>query len=167
MPDMPTPGAYPTCDTVGVINPITGIIASYEVAEALKILLGSGEVSDRYLAVDVWENISSYIKVNKNPDCPVCVGEKYELLDSPASSYAVSLCGQDSWQIVPEGRNAADFDSLAARLERVGKVKITKFLLRFDGDGVSFRLFPDGRAMIDGIKDEAGARDIYAKYIGS
>jgi adenylyltransferase/sulfurtransferase len=131
------------------------------------MLTGSGEVSEQYLAVDVWENLSSYIKVNKNPDCPVCVGEKYELLDRPASSYAVSLCGQDSWQIIPEGRNSADIGALAERLEKIGEVKVTKFLLRFNGGGVSFKLFPDGRAIIDNVKDEVGARAVYAEYIGS
>jgi adenylyltransferase/sulfurtransferase len=130
-------------------------------------LVGSGEVSHQYLAVDVWENMSGYIKVNKNPDCPVCVGKKYEMLDRPASSYSVSLCGSDSWQIIPSGRSAADFGSLAARLEKLGKVEITKFLLRFDGDGISFRLFPDGRAIIDNVKDETDAREVYAEYIGS
>jgi adenylyltransferase/sulfurtransferase len=166
MPEMPEPGSYPTCNTAGVVNPITGIIASYEAAEALKILTGSGDVSDQYLAVDVWENLSSYIKVNKNPDCPVCVGKKYELLDRPAASYAVSLCGHDSWQIIPEGRSSADFGALAARLEKIGEVKLTKFLLRFDGD-VSFKLFSDGRAIIENVKDETGAREVYAEYIGS
>jgi adenylyltransferase/sulfurtransferase len=167
MPEMPEAGAYPTCHTAGVINPITNIIASYQAAEAMKLLTGAEEASRRYLAVDVWENFAEYIEIDKNPDCPVCVHREYGLLDSPASSYAVSLCGQDSWQVIPEGRRAADFGALAGRLGRLGEVKVTKFLLRFDGDGASFRLFPDGRAMIDKVKDEAGARRIYAEYIGS
>ncbi|MDR1495948.1 MAG: ThiF family adenylyltransferase [Clostridiales Family XIII bacterium] len=167
MPEMPEAGAYPTCNTVGVINPITGIVASYQAAEAMKILTGADGVSRHYLALDVWENISSYIEVEKNPDCPVCVRGEYALLDSPVASYAASLCGQDSWQIIPEGRRSADFDALADRLARLGEVKVTKFLMRFDGDGVSFRLFPDGRAMIDGAEDESAARRIYAEYIGA
>jgi adenylyltransferase/sulfurtransferase len=94
------------------------------------------------------------------------VGKKYELLDRPAASYAVSLCGHDSWQIIPEGRDSADFGSLAARLEKIGEVRATKFLLSFNGD-VSFKLFPDGRAIIDNVKDEVRAREVYAEYIGS
>ncbi|MDR1028575.1 MAG: ThiF family adenylyltransferase [Clostridiales Family XIII bacterium] len=166
MPEMPEAGAYPTCNTAGVIHPITSIVASYEAAEAMKILLGAEEVSRQYLAVDVWENLSTYIEVDKNPDCPVCVHGRYELLDRPVASYAASLCGQDSWQIVPERRQTADLDALAARLERLGEVRVTKFLLRFNGDGVSFKLFPDGRAMIDGVKDETAARKVYTDYIG-
>jgi adenylyltransferase/sulfurtransferase len=167
MPEMPEAGAVPTCNTAGVINPITNIIASYQSAEAMKLLIGAEEASRRYLAIDVWENFAEYIGVEKNPDCPVCVRREYGLLDSPVSSYAVSLCGQDSWQVIPEGARSADFGALTGRLERLGEVKVTKFLLRFDGDGVSFRLFPDGRAMIDKVKDETAARKVYANYIGS
>jgi adenylyltransferase/sulfurtransferase len=167
MPDMPEPGSYPTCNTAGVISPITGIIASHQTAEALKLLTGAGEPSGQYLAIDVWDNMSAYINVEKNPRCPVCVGGKYELLDSPASSYAVSLCGQDAWQIIPEGRDSANLESLAERRARVGDVKLTRFLLRFQGEGVSFKLFPDGRAIIENVKDEAKAKDVYAEYIGA
>jgi adenylyltransferase/sulfurtransferase len=166
MPEMPEAGAYPTCNTAGVINPITGIIASYEVAEALKILTGAEGVSQNYLAIDVWDNESSAIRIKKNPDCPVCVHKAYALLDSPAAAHAVSLCGQDSWQVIPEGHRAADMGALANRLERLGEVKVTKFLLHFDGDGVSFRLFPDGRAIIDKVRNGTEAREVYAEYIG-
>src|SRR5215831_18354120 len=38
---MPAPGTSPTCETAGVIAPITHIIASVQVAEALKFLTGN------------------------------------------------------------------------------------------------------------------------------
>jgi adenylyltransferase/sulfurtransferase len=124
-------------------------------------------VSRQYLAIDVWENLSAYIDVAKDADCPVCARGEYELLGRPAASHAVSLCGQDAWQIIPEGRRAADLGALSDRLGRLGDVRLTKFLLRFNGDGVSFKLFPDGRAIIEQTKDEATARKIYAEYIGA
>lgn len=166
MPEMPEAGSYPTCSTVGVINSITGIIASYEASEAIKILIGSQEVSRQYLAIDAWDNTFDYIDVDKNPDCPVCGQKRYELLDRPGSSHAVSLCGNDSWQILPESRRSVDFDVLAGRLEKLGTVKVTKFLLNFQGQGVSFKLFPDGRAIINDVKDGTAARSVYAEYIG-
>jgi hypothetical protein len=36
---VPDPGAGPTCDTAGVIMPITSIIASIQTTEALKLPL--------------------------------------------------------------------------------------------------------------------------------
>ena len=166
MPEMPEAGSYPTCSTVGVINSITGIIASYEASEAIKILIGSQEISKRYLAIDIWDNTFDYIDVDKNPDCPVCVRKRYELLNRAGGSHSVSLCGNDSWQIVPESQHPVDFDALAGRLEKLGEVKVTKFLLSFQGQGVSFKLFPDGRAIINEVKDGTEARSLYAEYIG-
>jgi adenylyltransferase/sulfurtransferase len=167
MPEIPEAGSYPTCSSAGVIQPVTSIIASYQSAEALKILTGAEEaVSRQYLAIDVWDNMAEYIEVEKNADCPVCGRGEYELLDKPASSYAVSLCGQDAWQVIPEGISGADFTALANRLEKLGAVTTSEFLLRFDGDGVSFKLFPDGRAIISGAHDDASARATYAEYSG-
>jgi adenylyltransferase/sulfurtransferase len=166
MPDMPEEGSYPTCATVGVIHSITGIIASYEAAEAIKILIGSSSVSRQYHAVEAWENNSDYFDINKNEDCPVCVKKRYELLGRAGASQTVSLCGNDSWQVLPEGRRLVDFDVLAGRLGKLGAVKLTKFLLSFRGEGVSFKLFPDGRAIINDVKDKAAARSVYAEYIG-
>jgi adenylyltransferase/sulfurtransferase len=167
MPEMPAPGSYPTCSTVGVINPITGVIAAYESAEALKILTGADDmVSRSYIAADVWENMFEFIEVEKNPDCPVCVHGRYELLDRPAGSYQTSLCGHDAWQVVPGASVKADFDSLGPRLEKIGAVRLTKFSLGFEGQGVKFKLFPDGRAIIEGVKDGEAARVVYGEYIG-
>jgi adenylyltransferase/sulfurtransferase len=166
MREMPAPGSYPTCNTAGVISPITGVIGSYETAEAMKILTGADEVSHDYLAIDVWDNVADYISVTKNPDCPVCVHGEYELLGRPTGAYTTSLCGHDSWQIIPGIGVKADLPNLARTLAAVGNVKVTKFSLDFDGDGASFKVYPDGRAIIAGVKDEKKAKEIYAEYIG-
>jgi len=39
-------------------------------------------------------------------------------------------------------------------------------MLSFDGDGASFKLFPDGRAIVSGVRDGRAAKEIYAQYIG-
>jgi len=166
MPEIPEEGSYPTCGTDGVLNSVSGIIASYETTEALKILIGADTVSREYHAIDVWDNLSDYIEIEKVPDCPVCVQKRYELLDRAAGAHSASLCGNDSWQIIPEGRREVDFAALAARLEKAGAVNVTKFLLSFQGQGVSFKLFPDGRAIINDVEDGTAARSVYAEYIG-
>lgn len=35
-----------------------------------------------------------------------------------------------------------------------------------DAEGHHFTLFPDGRALIRGVKDASGARSVYGKYVG-
>src|SRR5216683_3712297 len=62
----PAPGEAGTCETAGVLSPIVNIIASYQVAEALKILTGRLEKVNRDLVyVDVWENDKKRFKIGK------------------------------------------------------------------------------------------------------
>jgi adenylyltransferase/sulfurtransferase len=60
-----------TCAMSGVLNTITHIIASMQVTEGLKILLGKEPCPD-LLRYDVWKQEFSRIKVSKNKDCDVC-----------------------------------------------------------------------------------------------
>src|ERR1700676_172035 len=54
----PGPGEAGTCETAGVLSPIVNIIASYQVAECLKILTGKKEQINRELIyLDIWENM--------------------------------------------------------------------------------------------------------------
>jgi adenylyltransferase/sulfurtransferase len=64
---LPAPGTSPTCETAGVIAPITHIIASMQVAEALKFLTGNLDPSDvRLTAYDVWSHRFQRIDVGKD-----------------------------------------------------------------------------------------------------
>ncbi len=85
-PDLPGPGSYPTCSTAGVLGMITGIIASLESAEAMKILIGSPKVSKSLCMVDVWENNIYYLEVKKSPECPTCGQGHYDFLNKNKGS---------------------------------------------------------------------------------
>src|SRR5256885_6579555 len=59
----PAPGGGGTCGTAGVLGPIVSIVASFQAAEAFKILTGQLETINRDLVyVDVWEHITRRIK---------------------------------------------------------------------------------------------------------
>ncbi|MDR0886683.1 MAG: ThiF family adenylyltransferase [Clostridiales Family XIII bacterium] len=166
MDELPEEGTYDTCSTVGVTNAITGIIASFEVSEAIKILTDSDAVSTQYLAIDTYDNLIDYIDVEKNPNCPVCGQKQYTQLDSPAGSLSTSLCGTDSWQVASAANKKINLKLLAARLENVGDVNYTKFILSFKNEEVSFKIFPDGRAIFENVRDGIAAKTAYAEYIG-
>src|SRR5436309_5045780 len=54
----PAPGEAGTCETAGVLGPIVSIVASFQAAEAFKILTGQLDRINRDLIyIDVWENI--------------------------------------------------------------------------------------------------------------
>src|SRR5579862_107912 len=53
-PDPPA-GAQPTCETAGVLNAVISAVASWQVADALKLLSGNAEmVRARITTMDVW-----------------------------------------------------------------------------------------------------------------
>lgn len=165
-PHIPAPGSYPTCSTAGVLNMITGIIASIESAEAIKILIGSPDVSKKLSIIDVWENTAEHLIINQAPDCPICGRGNYELLGQSKGAYSTSLCGRDSIQIVPGIPASIDFALMAEKLKMAGTVKFNRFMLNFDDGRIAFNLFADGRAIIKNAKDDMAAKSVYSEYIG-
>lgn len=169
-PDAPA-GRGETCDTVGVISPITDIIGSFEAVEALKILVG--EKSNQNLEqFDIWVNeyFQMDITQGKNPACPCCVGHQFDFLDRTSNSQTAftSLCGRNTVQINPRSGLEIDFAQTAERLRKIGRVEYNSFLLRFFPDNdITLIFFKTGRAMVHGTNDVAKAKSYYSKYIGS
>ena len=61
------------CATMGVFAPLVGIIGTVQAAEALKILSGMGShMAGRLLMLDGRELSWTDIRMQRNPDCPVC-----------------------------------------------------------------------------------------------
>ena len=172
----PPPGLNPTCETVGVIGPVVSIIANFEVAETLKVLTGNlDRVCPTMLNVDLWTNAIMQLKVARAweaGDCPCCKHRRFEYLDGKAGSSATTLCGRDAVQLTHKQFDARlDFDEIAARLRRHGKVTANNFMIRADitegGNPYELTLFTDGRAIVKGTGKEDVARSVYAKYIGT
>ena len=166
---VPDPGAGPTCDTAGVIMPITSIIASVQSAEALKLLTGRDEKLHRsLLRIDVWESelkrldLSSFEPLN----CPACTRREFEFLRGVRRQVTTTLCGRNAVQIASRGRADVDFSDLAKRLKPAGEVQFNDFLLRFRVEDYDITVFRDARSIIRGTTDPAIARGLYARYIG-
>jgi adenylyltransferase/sulfurtransferase len=98
-----------SCSTFGVMNMITGTMASIQTMEAIKILLHSDSVRKELLTLDLWENQIDSVNVQKNDDCPVCVHRQFDNLEKAVGSYSTSLCGSNSVQVVPHSPVKVDF----------------------------------------------------------
>jgi adenylyltransferase/sulfurtransferase len=146
---------------------VTTVVAAIQAAEAVKILIGSRDISDKYLSIDLWHNAFDAVNILKDPDCPVCGRGKYALLDAGLPEDMVTpLCTPGSFQVSPASTADIDLEAFAQRLSAIGLVIHNPYLLRFDAGDISFNLFKDGRAVVRGAKDEAQARTIYSEYIG-
>jgi adenylyltransferase/sulfurtransferase len=166
----PAPGEGGTCETAGVLSPIVNIVASFQAAEAFKILTGHADkISRDLINVDVWDNIQRRIKIAPllgKVDCPCCQRRRFEWLDGEQGSHTTSLCGRNAVQVAHRSATRLNFEDLARHLETLGEVSYNRFLLKFQVDGKEFTVFPDGRAIIKGTNDVDKARTLYAKYIG-
>jgi molybdopterin-synthase adenylyltransferase len=160
-------GLEETCDTIGVLGPIVNLIASLEVAEALKLLSGRKQsLHGRLISCDVWTGHFQSIRVAQNPACRACARREFSYLQGQAQPH-ITLCGRDSVQIHERGR-ILNLEALQARLaSTVSDVRHNEFLLSFRVDPYQMTIFADGRAILKGTKDPAVARSLYARYIGA
>jgi molybdopterin/thiamine biosynthesis adenylyltransferase len=162
-----TQGLEETCDTVGVLGPVVNLIASLEVAEALKILSGHPEaLHGRLLSCDVWTGRMQSIGVARHPECRACVRRDFTYLAGEAQP-PITMCGRDSVQIHERAR-ALDLGVLGVRLKPlVDDLRQNDFLVRFRIAPYEMTVFADGRAILKGTRDPAVARSLYARYIGA
>jgi molybdopterin-synthase adenylyltransferase len=162
------PSMEATCDTAGVLNAASSVIASIEAAEAIKLLAGRTEaLSGRLISCDVWTGKFQSIHVARDPNCRACARREFNYLAGEAQPH-VTMCGRDSVQI-HERHRRLDLAELGRRLTSAaaGEVRNNDFLLRFRVAPYELTVFADGRAIIKGTKDPAVARSLYARYVGA
>lgn len=69
----PPPGAAPTCREAGVIGALPGTIGCFQAMEAIKYILGAGELlTGQLLTYDALDMEFQKIALRCDPDCPVC-----------------------------------------------------------------------------------------------
>lgn len=161
-------GTGETCDTSGVIAPVVDIVASYQAVEAIKILVGEKNKTRKgLLSFDIWNNDYQEIKWSKPKEsCSSCQQREFPALQVNEDRHITSLCGRETIQITPRGGQQWNLEAWAKRLEKVGEIQKTPFLLRCQLDTLKLVLFPDGRVLIQGTEEISVAKSLYAKYIG-
>lgn len=72
-PAPPPANAVPTCSQAGVLGGVAGTIGCLQATEALKYVLGVGELlTDRLLVFDALAMRFREVKFRRNPRCPLC-----------------------------------------------------------------------------------------------
>lgn len=162
----PPQGAQPTCETDGVIAPITATIAALACGDALKILArGADAIVARMTTVDVWSGEIRQTKPPvRDPACPCCARRDFVHLNGQRRA-PISLCGRNAVQIHERSR-PVDLVELANRLSPLATVRSNEFAIRAVIDSYELTVFPDGRAIIKGTTDPGVARSVYARYVG-
>ena len=180
VPEPPPPASVDTCDTAGVVNAATHLIASLQVAEAIKWLSGKHDVvNPDILSIDLWSNRYRTIKLHPklSETCVACRENQYDFLDcSPenkSNSSSVVMCGRKAVQITPSLRTSVDPKQISERWKMSGTVQRNPFFVRLtlptntaDGENLRITLFMDGRSLIEGTDSLTEARSLHDRFIG-
>jgi adenylyltransferase/sulfurtransferase len=165
-------GELGTCDTVGVLGPAAGVVASLQVTMGMKILLGEAvEDVSKLVSVDLWDARFHTIDVaeSRRDDCPCCGRREFPFLERPDTGLAAALCGRGAVQVRPGRAAKIELEAMWDRLRRVGEARQTPYFVkcRLSDGGLQITVFPDGRALVGGTADLAVARSLYARYVGT
>ena len=69
----PPKDAVPTCKQAGVVGAMGGVIGSLQAMEAIKFIVGQGNLlTGNLLTYDALKNDVRKVKLPHNPNCPVC-----------------------------------------------------------------------------------------------
>lgn len=176
-PEPPAPGVLPTCDTAGVLGPVTATIAARLATEAIKMIVGDLASLDRTLrSDDFWRNEHRAMSIDDafQPFCPCCIERRFEFLDGPVDR-ARPLCGRHAVQIRPERPVDLDLGALAARIGGAAQATLADGVLAVrivdeqspSGRPIELTIFADGRAVVAGDTDPAWARSVHARFVGT
>ncbi|MBA2480935.1 MAG: ThiF family adenylyltransferase [Planctomycetes bacterium] len=164
--ELPAAGDSPTCDTAGIIPPIVQVVAGWQVAEALKILVGaSAQVRRDLWTTDLWSGSFQRLDMARwrDPRCAVCgTTPTYPLLSAPVDRSTV-LCGRDAIQL----RRGAMPDLVAITNRLATRVEAAnEYLVRWSDGPLRATCFKDGRVIVQGTADPAVARTMCDRWLG-
>ncbi len=133
----PAPGEAGTCETAGVLSPIVNIVASFQAAEALKLLTGRRDKVNRDLIyIDVWENTQKRIKIAPllgKVDCPAASGAASSGWRATTGRTPPACAAATPSRWPTAAATKLNFEDLARHLEALGEVSYNRFLLQFHG----------------------------------
>lgn len=95
-PAPPPKDAILTCSRAGVIGVLPGVIGTIQATEAIKFLLGKGELlSGRILTYNALRMRFRDVPIRRNSNCPVC-GDNPTISELTDDLDAMNVCDQES-----------------------------------------------------------------------
>ncbi len=150
------PAQLETCQTAGVLNSTTSLIASLQVSEAIKILTNQN-YSKELININLKTNSFDKFKINKKKDCQAC-NKHYLFLNALNPQGILKFCSTGNYQVLVKN---ISLSKLKKDLEKIGTIEDFKECIKFK----NMLIFKD-RCLVK-AKSEAEAKSLISKYIGN
>ncbi len=139
-----------TCDTTGVLGPVTGLIGSWASVEILKFVIGQAPQSD-LVRFDQWTNERQFIQA-PSIRCRFCKEGITEFLDTPWQIKTSSLCGAPGVQLRVNPSRNLDLPHLLSQLKarKDSNWKLTPLFIQGIERKIAITIFRDGRMLFRG-----------------
>lgn len=162
----------PTCAVMGVHPSILSIVASIEVAETIRILLGeTPHLANTLLHCDIGYLTFEKIHISQLETCPVC-GSKPEGSPMPLKSELIEeICGRSGrrvFVITPRRNLELSMGDLYKFLKKKDfRINVNADLgITFNkGNRVTGSILKSGIMIVEGVNDKDGAFDFYSRIL--
>ena len=142
--DLPAPGVGESCDISGIFGPVTVVVGAIQAAEALKLIISPTIARTDLVEVDLLKGDFRTLSLQKDETCPACKQGKREFLRPDHHQSVSVVCGRDS-VMLQQSLPDLDIFVTAKRLEARGQtVRVNRFRLQVELDGIELILFSDG-----------------------
>lgn len=161
----------PTCAVAGVHPSVLSIIASVEVSEAVRIILGERpQLAGKLFYCDIGEMSFEKISISRSENCPACGSNPIDF--KPGEGIVTELCGREgkkTFLITPNEDLNLDKSNLLYLLNTLEgfnvEVSADLGITLTDGFGRKFSLLKSGVMIVKGVYNEKEAYEMYEKLV--
>lgn len=164
--ELPGAQSLKSCNELGVLNSLTGMVSAIQSNEVIKLLTGGGEPNTALLRFDIWTLQFHSSLATRRPDCPACGMGRFDYLHADGRKSAF-VRGRSQLELIPDRPARLDLVSLSASLRQMGKVEYNEFLIVLTLPEAQLAIFQDGRVIIQGLTDEESARQLVRRCVPS
>ncbi len=161
----------PTCAVVGVHPSILSIIASVEVSEAIRVILGEDpHLAGKILHCDIGKMEFEKIEILRARNCPVCGSKPLGSLMPLQEKLVTEVCGRKGKRvfiITPKKDLKLDMSKLQSHLSDKGfRVKVKADLgITFSNEKGTSSILKSGIMIAEGASSEKEAYDFFKDII--
>jgi len=151
----------PTCEIVGVLPPVLGIVASVQVREAISLILGKKpSLANKLFFCDLNSTSFEIFSTARASNCAACGKSAMGTVDGLR---VAELCGKNSFMISSKDPVLLDMIKAADVLGARFRIKIrARYGVTLDySDGISLSLMKTGNMLVKGVKDRKEALQLY------